>query len=111
MASFASISSALECAVAIQHGLRAAEAPFRIKIGIDAGEPLLEGKDVTGTVVQSTRRIVDKAEPGQILVSDVVRRLVAGKDFDFVDRGRATLKGLPERVHLYEVPWEATGSR
>ncbi len=108
MASFPSISSAIECAVEVQRGLRRVEAPFRVKIGIDAGEPLLDVSVITGTVVQSARRIVDRAEPGQILVSDVVRRLVAGRRFDFVDTGRATLKGLPERVRLFEVGWELT---
>ena len=109
MASFPSMSSALHCAVDVQRGLREVEAPFRVKIGIDAGEPLRYGGEPTGTVVQSARRIVDRAEPGQILVSDVVRKLVAGKDFVFSDRGRAALKGLPERVRLYEVGWEAPG--
>jgi pimeloyl-ACP methyl ester carboxylesterase len=105
MASFRSVSAAVECAAAIQLGLRRVEAPFRVKIGIDAGEPLYDGSVITGTVVQSARRIVDRAEPGQILVSDVVRRLVAGKTFPFLDRGRAVLKGLPERVRLFEVVW------
>ena len=105
MASFPSISAAVECAAEIQLGLRRVEAPFRVKIGIDAGEPLRDGPVITGTVVQSARRIVDRAEPGQILVSDVVRRLVAGKSFTFLDRGRAALKGLPERVRLFEVVW------
>lgn len=108
MASFTSISGAVECAVTIQRSLREHEAPFRVRVGIDAGEPLHVGSDLSGTVVQSARRIVDRAVPGQILVSDVVRRLVAGRRFEFVDRGRATLKGLAERVRLYEVPWEAT---
>jgi pimeloyl-ACP methyl ester carboxylesterase len=103
MASFVSISAAVTAAVEIQRGLRRVEAPFRVKIGIDVGEPLRDGNDLTGTVVQSARRIVDRAEPGQILVSDVVRRLVAGKEFTFVDRGRVTLRGLPERVRLYAV--------
>ena len=111
MASFPSISAAVQCAVDIQNGLRAAEAPFRLKIGLDAGEPLRYRGEPTGTVVQSARRIVDRAEPGQILASDVVRKLVQGKDFSFNDRGRVQLKGLPERVRLYEVAWEAPERR
>ena len=106
MATFVSISSAVDCAVAIQQGLRRVEAPFRVKIGIDAGEPLHDGAVITGTVVQSARRIVDRAQPGQILVSDVVRKLVAGRGYDFVDKGRVVLKGLPERARLFEVGWQ-----
>lgn len=111
MASFPSISSAVQCAVDIQRGLREHEAPFRLKIGLDAGEPLRYRGEPTGTVVQSARRIVDRAEPGQILASDVVRKLVQGKEFAFADRGRVQLKGLPERVRLYEVAWEAPPHR
>ncbi len=105
MASFPSISAALECAIDIQKGLRIAEAPFQVRIGIDAGEPLVEDGDLTGVVVQSARRIVDKASPGQILASDVVRKLVAGKTFTFADRGRHVLKGIPERARLFELEW------
>jgi class 3 adenylate cyclase/pimeloyl-ACP methyl ester carboxylesterase len=110
MASFPSISGALNGAMDIQKGLRVSEAPFRVRIGIDAGEPLEQGDDLTGTVVQSARRIVDKAEPGQILVSDVVRKLVAGKTYTFVDQGRLSLKGIPERVRLYQVDWAPRAS-
>lgn len=110
MASFASISAALACAIDVQKGLRVAEAPFQVRVGIDAGEPLVEDGDLTGHVVQSARRIVDKASPGQILVSDVVRKLVAGKTFVFVDRGRHQLKGIPERTRLFELEWGDRGS-
>jgi pimeloyl-ACP methyl ester carboxylesterase len=106
MASFQSISAAVMCSVEIQRTLRVVEAPFRIKIGIDAGEPLTIGTDLGGTVVQSTRRIVDRAAPGQILASDVVKKLVAGKGFSFVDTGWAALRGLPEPVRLFEVVWD-----
>jgi hypothetical protein len=46
-----------------------------------------------------------KAKPGTILVSDVVRQLAAGKPFRFADRGRARLKGLQERLRLFEVTY------
>lgn len=105
MAAFTSISAAVDCAIDIQVRLRKVETPFRVKVGIDAGEPLRTGRDLSGTVVQSARRIVDRAQPRQILVSEVVRRMVAGKNHKFVDRGRVTLKGIPERVRLFEVEW------
>jgi class 3 adenylate cyclase len=49
------------------------------------------------------RRICDRAEPGQVLVSDVVRQLVAGKGFAFEHLGAETLKGFEEPVALYRV--------
>jgi class 3 adenylate cyclase len=54
-------------------------------------------------------RIAAKAEGGEILASDVVRQLVAGKGFLFSDRGEVELRGFEEPVRLYEVRWrEAT---
>jgi class 3 adenylate cyclase len=39
------------------------------------------------------------------LASDVVRQLVAGKDFLFSDKGEAELRGFEDPVRLYEVRW------
>ena len=40
-----------------------------------------------------------------ILVSDVVRQAVAGKDFEFEDRGEVDLKGFDEPVRAWAVSW------
>ena len=74
-----------------------------VRIGLNAGEPVNDGKDIFGTSVQLARRICDYAQPGQVLVSDVVRQLAAGKDVRFRDVGAAELKGFSEPAHLYEV--------
>jgi class 3 adenylate cyclase len=50
-------------------------------------------------------RICTRAKPGQILVSEAVQQLAAGKGFTFISRGRVGLKGFTGRVRLYEVPW------
>ena len=50
-------------------------------------------------------RIAAKAEGGEILASDVVRQLVAGKGFLFSDRGDVVLRGFEDPVRLYEVRW------
>jgi adenylate cyclase len=68
-----------------------------------AGEPIAEDDDLFGTAVQLAARITDRAEPGQVLVSRVVRQLCAGKTFEFTSAGEATLKGFDEPVTLYEV--------
>jgi adenylate cyclase len=113
MASFGSASGALECAIAIQ---RAADpSPRRggepsdlaIKIGLNAGEPVAEESDLFGTAVQLARRVCDQAAPGQVLVSNVVRELAAGKGFLFSDTGEVALKGYEEPVRLFEVRWNA----
>ncbi len=111
MASFASASRALEAAIAMQRAFAQhleanPDVPIRVRIGLNAGEPVAEEKDLFGTAVQLAARICDYAEPGQILVSIVVRELAAGKQFLFAERGEAALKGFDEPVRLYEVMWQ-----
>ncbi len=72
-------------------------------IGLNAGEPIAEDDDLFGLAVIMAARIGDRAEPGQVLVSNVVRELCAGKTFTFEDVGAATLKGFDEPVALYAV--------
>jgi class 3 adenylate cyclase len=55
--------------------------------------------------VNLAARIAAKAMGGEILASDVVRGLVAGKWFLFADRGKRKLRGFDEPVRLYEVRW------
>ncbi len=50
-------------------------------------------------------RITSKAEGGEILVSNVVRELVAGKEFLFNDRGDTELRGFEDPVRVFEVSW------
>ena len=109
MASFASGTRALECAIAMQTAFAAhnesAGEPIRVRIGLNAGEPIAEEKDLFGTAVNMAARIAARAEGGEILASDVVRQLVAGKGFLFSDRGEVELKGFEEPVRLYEMRW------
>jgi class 3 adenylate cyclase len=113
MASFSSATRALECAIAVQRAFarhnESAEEPIRVRIGLNAGEPIAEEEDLFGTAVILAARIAAKAEGGEILASDVVRQLVAGKGFLFADRGEATLRGFGEQVRLYEVKWKEPG--
>ena len=46
-----------------------------------------------------------EADGGEILVADVVRQLVAGKEFLFSDRGDTELRGFEDPVRVYEVRW------
>jgi class 3 adenylate cyclase/pimeloyl-ACP methyl ester carboxylesterase len=113
MASFSSATRALECAIAMQRafaeynaGVGAQHAaPLHIRIGLNAGEPIEEDKDLFGTAVILAARIAARAEGGEILASDVVRQLVAGKGFLFSDRGDVVLRGFEDPVRLYEVRW------
>ena len=109
MASFSSATGALECAIATQRAFaqhnETVEEPIRVRIGLNAGEPIAEAEDLFGTAVNLAARIAAKAEGGEILASDVVRQLVAGKGFLFSDRGDVVLRGFEDPVRLYEVRW------
>jgi class 3 adenylate cyclase len=109
MASFVSASRALECAIAVQRAFvqhnESADTPVRVRIGLNAGEPIAEEEDLFGTAVQLAARICAHAEPGQILASNVVQELAAGKDFAFADQGEVALKGFEKPVRLFEVRW------
>ena len=101
MASFGSAVSAVQAALQIQRDLAGGE--IRVRIGLNAGEPIAEDHDYFGTAVQLAARICDRSDPGQVLVSNVVRELCAGETLTFADQGETTLKGFPEPVRLYAV--------
>ena len=114
MASFSSATKALECAIAIQSAFAerndSAEEAIKVRIGLNAGEPIAEDDpggrgDLFGTAVNTAARIAAKAEGGEILASNVVRELVAGKGFLFADRGETELRGFEDPVRVYEVRW------
>ena len=114
MASFTSVTGAVECAVALQrafeelhHGAGAdsGHEPLHIRIGLNAGEPIEKGGDLFGSTVIMASLIAAQAEGGEILTSDVVRGLCSGKGFLFADRGENVLRGFEDPVRLYEVRW------
>ena len=109
MASFASAAGALGCAVAIQRAFaqhnETASEPIRVRIGLNAGEPIAEDEDLFGAAVIRAARIAALARAGEILVANVVRELTEGKGFLFSDRGEVALRGFDDPVRLFEVRW------
>jgi len=110
LASFASVSQALECAMAIQRAfdarnLNAPAPPIHVRVGLSAGEPVSDHKDLFGASVNLAVRVCATAQPGQILVSNVIRELCLGKPFVFSDIGDVELKGFSPAVRLHEVRW------
>jgi class 3 adenylate cyclase len=103
MASFGSAAGALGCAIAIQRAF--VDQPVKVRIGLNAGEPIAEEEDLFGTSVILAARIAAQAQGGEILASNVVRELVAGRGFLFADRGERALRGFEDPVKVYEVSW------
>ncbi len=108
MASFGSVTGAVECAIALQRAFadHAGEA-LNVRVGLNAGEPIEEDGDLFGATVILASRIAARAEGGEILVADTVRGLCSGKGFLFADCGEFVAKGFEEPVRVYEVSWRS----
>ena len=109
-ASFSLVTKAVECSVAIQRRLEEhrhskPDDAFSVRIGISAGEPVTKSDDLFGAAVNLAARICGYATADQILVSSAVRELSIGKSLEYIGIGPVALKGFPEAVQLYEVPW------
>lgn len=109
MASFHSVVGAARCAVEIQQRLEneSSDLPIqtRVRVGMTAGEPVTENRDLFGAAVQLAARICAASEPGGILASNVVRELSMGKGFSWKDVGPQVLKGFEEPINLHELLW------
>ncbi|HXW33370.1 MAG TPA: nickel-binding protein [Acidimicrobiales bacterium] len=107
MASFASVSAAVEACIDMQHRARErnseAERPIHIRIGISVGEPVTERDDLFGATVQLSARLCAIAPRGGIAVSTAVRDVCSGKRFAFDSKGAVELKGFSELVPVFEV--------
>jgi class 3 adenylate cyclase len=108
LAEFASVSSAIHAALEIQqrldrHNAANPDAAVPLRIGINAGEAVSELDDLYGQVVNAASRICDQARAGEVIVSNVVRELAAGKGFRFDELGPFDLRGMSEPVRLYRV--------
>ena len=111
MVAFKTARGAIQCAIAIQRAITESDQNqagprIAIGIGINTGEPIQEGGDYFGSMVNLTARICASAGPGQILVAETTRH-VAGRieAVEYVDRGLHELKGFPEAKRLCEVIW------
>jgi class 3 adenylate cyclase len=112
MASFVSVTAAVECAISLQRAFAKFSLPapldeetLGVRAGLNAGEPIAEDGDLFGTSVNLAARIAARANAGEILIPEPVRHLLTGKSFVFSDRGEHMMKGFDDAVRLYEVRW------
>jgi adenylate cyclase len=93
----------------LQRGL----APMRIGIGLHHG-PAVVGNigsaermqyTAIGDTVNIAARLVSRAEPGQILVSEAMYQAAGASDL-FHDLGQISVKGRDAQVRVYSVDWE-----
>lgn len=75
--------------------------PLHMRIGINAGEPIVEDNDLFGSTVQMAARVCDAAETDGVLVTNIVRELCTGKPLKFKEAGKYGMKGIDGPVTLY----------
>ena len=101
MASFDGPARAIRCAEAI---LEATEKlGIQLRLGMHTGECEVRGRDLGGLVVHIAARVRALSVAGEILVSEMVRDLVAGSGIEFEHRGEHELNGVPGSWELFAV--------
>jgi adenylate cyclase len=108
---FASVVDAVRCANEIQRGVaeQNTDVPqdkrIEFRIGIHAGDIIIEDHDIFGDGVNIAVRLEGFAEPGGICISDDAHRQVRGKvDITFEDTGPQSLKNIAEPMRVWRVP-------
>jgi len=107
MLAFSSARRAVACASTIQSEIvrlfAATSPPLRVRIGIHTGDALKEADHFYGSTVHYAARVASNAMGGEVLVSNLVRELVAGSDVSFRDTREVELKGIEGTHPLYAV--------
>jgi class 3 adenylate cyclase len=110
LAEFASVFSAVECAVDIQCELAAANQPIdearrlRFRIGINVGDVMVKDGDIFGDGVNIAARLEGLAEPGGICISRGVRDHIRHKlPHHFEDLGEQAVKNIAQPVRCFRL--------
>jgi adenylate cyclase len=107
LAEFPTVQGAVECAIAMQNGLR--KNPLSFRIGVNFGDVIDDGDDIHGEGVNIAARIEALAEPGGICVSAAVLEQVRNKvNVDFSDYGSHTVKHVSSPIHVWRWSVEAS---
>ncbi|NOJ39621.1 adenylate/guanylate cyclase domain-containing protein [Bradyrhizobium australiense] len=115
---FASVVQATRCAIAIQRGMITrntdvpAEKRVEFRIGINAGDIIIEGGDIFGDGVNVAARLEALCDPGGICVSHRVLEDTQDKvDIVFEDGGEQQLKNIARPVRIYRARLDEAPSR
>jgi class 3 adenylate cyclase/ubiquinone/menaquinone biosynthesis C-methylase UbiE len=107
---FASPSTAVDAAVELQQlSVRLGQGvrdPIQLRVGVSVGEIRVEPDgDCFGLAVVEAARLCAMAQPGEILVSELTRRLGVAASHPFRTLGPHTLKGIDGPVDVSAVEW------
>jgi pimeloyl-ACP methyl ester carboxylesterase len=98
-ATFDGPARAIRCGAAMTAAVRG--LGLQARVGIHTGECERIGEKIGGIAVHIGARVAALAKPGEVLVSNTVKDLVAGSGLRFEDRGGTVLKGVPGEWHLF----------
>jgi pimeloyl-ACP methyl ester carboxylesterase len=101
LARFDGPARAIRCACALRDAMH--ELGLQVRVGLHTGECEVMDDGISGIAVHIGARIVARAEPDEVLVSNTVKDLVAGSGITFTSRGTHLLKGVADERHLYAV--------
>ena len=99
LAVFDGAVAAIRCGCAIRDAVQG--LGMAVRVGIHAGEVEYDDGSIIGITVHTGIRITGVAQPGEVLVSNTVKDLVAGSGITFTDRGTHILRGLPGEWRLF----------
>jgi pimeloyl-ACP methyl ester carboxylesterase/class 3 adenylate cyclase len=99
LAAFDGPARAIRCAAAIRDA--SLTLGVQNRAGLHTGECEIMGEKLGGIAVHIGARVAGKAAPGEIVVSQTVKDLVAGSGLSFAERGAHGLKGVPGEWRLY----------
>lgn len=113
MVVFPSALDGLACAVGIQQAVhrhnqrQEKDRRLQVRTGLHVGEPIRDEDDYFGMPVVVAKRLCESARGGQIIASDLVRRLVGSRGgYAFRELKPLSLKGVAEPLPACQVAWE-----
>jgi class 3 adenylate cyclase len=101
LATFDGPARAIRCASDVASSV--ASIGLQVRAGLHTGELEVMDGDLGGLAVHIAARVMDTAEPSEVLVSSTVKDLVVGSGIEFRDRGPHELRGVPGEWRLFAV--------
>ncbi len=113
LADFATVSQALNCAVAVQHDLKTRNAALpearrvEFRVGVNLGEVIVDRGEGYGNGVNVAARLESLAEAGGICISGtVVDTIGATLPFSYEFLGEQSVKNIDRPVRAYRVVFD-----
>jgi class 3 adenylate cyclase len=116
MAVFESATAGLDAITAVERALiadnRWAMEATSIHAALSSGDIRWQEDDISGQPAVEAAQLVETAEGGQVLCTDVVRRLARDRGLhEFQDQSGPATEGLPDNVRTCELLWQHADDR